>query len=198
MYTIHVQVEGTGRGLLMHKFSVKASTESEAKVKKVSRNHGTPESEAEDVAYRLDRVNGQDKGQLCLPAEHFLGAVVKAGSSLQIKGRGKKTYKGAFQGQLDVLPDYIGLTSNNSQLFDFNIDSRPVKIKATQGRIVRHRPHILAGWRAEFDIQVADDEIPLEVIQAAVEEAGRSCCVGDYRPRFGQFRIVSFEKAGEE
>lgn len=200
MYTIHCVVEGTGRGLLMHKFSVEASAGIETKVKKATKDYGSKEDEAEEVAYRLDKVNGQPKGQLCLPAEHFLGAITNAGSGLRIQGQGKKTYKGAFQGQLDVIPDYLGLTdSKGAALFNYaepvgKIDSRPVRIKATSGRIVRHRPHIFAGWRTEFDIQVGDSGIPLEVVQAAVEAAGQAKCVGDYRPRYGQFRIVSFDK----
>ncbi|HXF43875.1 MAG TPA: hypothetical protein VNK70_00110 [Candidatus Paceibacterota bacterium] len=195
MYEIQVVVEGVGRGLLMHKFSVEASAELESELKKVKRQQRTPQDEAEQVAYRLHPNGDENVGQLCLPAEHFLGAIVNTGSSLQVKGRGKKTYKGAFKGQLGVVPDFIGLTDTKSKpLFTFKIDSRPVKIKATQGRIIRHRPWLEAGWRAAFRIQVGDDTIPLEVVQSALEEAGRSACVGDYRPRFGQFRIVSFEK----
>ncbi|HCP08404.1 MAG TPA: hypothetical protein DIT25_01225 [Candidatus Moranbacteria bacterium] len=194
MYDVKVVVEGTGRGLLMHKFSIAASAGLENEVKKAKAVKFTPEVDAEMVAYRLDKVDGQEKGQLCLPAEHFLSSITAAGTSFQKKGQGKKTYKGAFQGSVEVSPDYIGLTNvSGNALMDYEIDSRPVRIKATQGRIIRHRPHIKI-WRASFTIQVADDSIPLEVVQAALEEAGKSKCVGDYRPRYGQFRIVSFEQ----
>jgi len=193
MYEAIVAVEGTGRGLLMHKFSMEASSGLENEVKKSKAVKIPREQEAEMVAYRLEKINGQAVGQLYLPAEHFLGAIIASGSSFQKKGQGKKTYKGAFQGSIEILPDYVGLTNESTALTDYAIDSRPVRIKATQGRIIRHRPFI-KNWRASFIIQVMDDSIPLEVVQAALEEAGRSKCVGDYRPRYGQFRIVSFEK----
>ena len=154
-----------------------------------------PDVEAEISAYRLEPSNGQPKGQLMLPAEHFLGALLGTGSSMKVKGKGKKTYKDAFKGCLDIEPDYILLTDSDGKgLFDYQIDSRPVRNPSTRGRIIRYRPHILAGWRAKFTISVSDDAIPIEVVQAGIEEAGHSRCVGDYRPRFGSFRVVSCEK----
>lgn len=196
-YTVHVVVEGTGRGLLMHKFSTAASASLEAEVKKTKAAHGTPQEEAEQAAYRLATGNGH-LGQLMLPAEHFLGAITNAGSGLQVKGKGKATYKKLFKGALDINPDYVGLTNASGvTLHDFAIDSRPVKIKATQGRVIRHRPHLM-DWRAEFDVVVRNDGIPLEVLQAAIADAGQSQCVGDYRPRYGTFRIVTCERVADE
>ncbi len=193
MYKITVVVEGIGRGLLMHRFSAQTTASMENPVKKVTRVKTGPADEAEEVAYRLDKIDNQNKGQLMLPAEHFLGAIIKAGATLQVQGKGKKTYKGQFTGNLEITPDYIGLTDkDNVARFDFSVDSRPVRIK--NARIIRHRPLIKAGWRAKFNILVDDDSIHLEVLQSALNTAGKSCCVGDYRPRFGQFRIVSCDK----
>jgi hypothetical protein len=195
-YVVHVVVEGTGRGLLMHKFSTGASASLEQEVKKTKSAHGTPSEEAEQAAYRLATGNGH-LGQLMLPAEHFLGAITNAGSGLQVRGKGKATYKKLFKGALDIEPDYIGLTNAKGEgLNTFAIDSRPVKIKATQGRVMRHRPH-LTDWRAEFDVIVRNDGIPLEVLEAAIADAGQSQCVGDYRPRYGTFRIVTCERVDE-
>ena len=196
-YTVHVVVEGVGRGLLMHKFSTGASASLEQEVKKTKSAHGTPQEEAEQAAYRLASGNGH-LGQLMLPAEHFLGAITNAGSGLQVRGKGKATYKKLFKGALDIEPDYIGLSSNAGEtLHNYAVDSRPVKIKATQGRVMRHRPHLI-DWRAEFNVVVRNDGIPLEVLEAAIADAGQSQCVGDYRPRYGTFRIVRCERVADE
>lgn len=193
MYKIKVTVEGTGKGLLMHKFGIEATASVEREVKKAKPARPGPAEEAEQGAYRIETTDG-NKGQLCLPAEHFLGAMIKAGSSQQVKGKGKKTYKASMQGNVEIQPEYIGLTDDTSTpLSEYIVDSRPVRIKATGGRVIRHRPHLKA-WRAMFEIVVMDDGVPLEVVQAILAEAGQSSCVGDYRPRFGQFRIVSFDK----
>ena len=194
-YKILVEVEGTNRGLLMRKFSTEATAEMEAKVKKTVRVEKPPDEEAEISAYRLEPINDQPKGQLVLPAEHFLGAIIGTGSGMKQKGKRGKTYKDAFKGCLDIDPDYIPLTNGDSTpLFDYTVDARPVRNPSTRGRIIRYRPHIPAGWRAKFTISVSDDAIPLEVAQAGLEESGRSKCVGDYRPRFGTYRVVSCEK----
>lgn len=193
MYEIKAVVEGTGRGLLMHKFSPEAEKIIGGAVKKATREKLASDKEAEMVAYRLDPADGQGKGQLYLPAEHFLQALILSGSGLQLTGRGKKTYKSAFKGYIEVLPDYIGLVrTSGDPICDYEIDCRPVRIRATQGKIIRSRP-LIKEWRAGFIIQILDDAIPPEVVQSALEDAGRSKCVGDYRPRFGQFRIVSFD-----
>lgn len=195
MYRVAVVVEGTGRGLLMHRFSPEGQADLDRTVKKAGRVHSAPEIEAEQAAYRLDKADGQDKGQLCLPATHFLGGLTAAAAGLQVKGRGKKSYKGAFQGNVEVLPDFIGLTDEKDQpVFQYAIHSEPVRIQ--KGRVMRHRPHFKA-WRMAFTIEVLDKDIPIEVVQAALDEAGRSKCVGDHRPRYGQFRIAKFERMEE-
>lgn len=192
MYQIQVSVRGIGRGLLMHKFSVEATTEMESEIRKKSVKL-TPEEAAERVAYRLTPEDGQGRGQLYIPAEHFLGALVNAGSSLQVKGKGKATYKKVFKGVLEIDPDQIGITdSEGNPLFDFSIDSRAVVIKATKGRIIRHRP-LIREWQANFNLIVEDDSVHAEVVQSALEEAGGSHGIGDYRPRFGHFQIAQFK-----
>ncbi|MHB9019627.1 MAG: hypothetical protein ACYC3G_01980 [Minisyncoccota bacterium] len=188
---IRVVLEGTGRGLLMHKFDMESY---ENQVKRSKAAKPTPEEEAEKVAYRLKTPNESEKGQLCLPAEHFIGTLISAGAGFKQVGKGTKTYKAALSGSIDILPDFVGLTNAKGEpLKEYKIDSRPVCIRATKGRIIRHRPLIEAGWRAEFTMVISNDSVSLEVIKAILEEAGKSKCVGDFRPRFGQFSVVSAE-----
>ena len=188
---IKIRVEGIGRGLLMHKFP-EYSAEDE-KIKK-NKQRFSPAEDAEKSAYRLE-PKGERKGELYLPAEHFIGSMISAGAEFKQEGKGKKTYKKALSGYLDISPDCIKLLDvNNLAMTEYDIDSRPVCIRATGGRIIRHRPLIKAGWRAEFTIALSNDSVSLETVKAILEEAGRSKCVGDFRPRFGQFRILSVEK----
>lgn len=198
MYTIDVVVKGSGRGLLMHKFSVEAESELSNQVKKAKPARPTREVEAEQVAYRLLSANG-DKGQLCLPDEHFLSAMSSAAAGLKIVGRGKKSYKSSFQGAVDVSPTAVGLVdpATGKPLFEYEIDSRSVRIPATKGRVIRHRP-FLKEWQAAFTITVHDSGIPEEVIQSALVTAGQEKGVGDYRPRFGQFMLVKFATNKDE
>jgi hypothetical protein len=72
-------------------------------------------------------------------------------------------------------------------------DSRTVVIKATKGRIVRIRPK-LENWELDFTIQLISDDLPVEVVKSALDDAGREGGIGDYRPRFGRFIVTSFQE----
>lgn len=192
---IRILVEGIGRGLLMHKFP--AYSEEDDKIKKKKQKLSAAE-DAEKSAYRL-KSGDETKGQLYLPAEHFIGSIISAGAEFKQEGRGRKTYKNALSGYLDIFPDCIKLLDvNGLAMVEYEIDSRPVCIRATGGRIIRHRPLIKAGWRATFTVVISNDSISLEIIKAVLEEAGKSKCVGDFRPRFGQFHVISAEKITEK
>lgn len=65
-------------------------------------------------------------------------------------------------------------------------DSRRVVV-SRQG-IVRTRP-IFRNWSLEFSIHYMD--IDEDKIRRAVEFAGRNIGLGDYRPKYGRFDIVS-------
>jgi hypothetical protein len=192
MKRFHVKIQGVAP-LLMHKFSVEASAEISATVKKRKSGPPDPRDEAERGAYRLDPADGEKKGQLCLPGEHFYQSMICAASGYQVQGQGKKTYKDPLKGNTFVEPEYIGLVNlGGVKLFEYKLDIRPVRIKAA--RINRSRP-LIEEWVAEFDIVVTDeDAVPPAVLHAILVSAGQTKGVGDYRPRFGRFMVVKFEE----
>lgn len=206
MRTFKIRVRGV-KPLLMHRFGLATQTDLESKTKKRSTGAPPAAEEAEEGAYRLtpqtgdpvwngngpQAMQGKTMGQLCLPSEHFFQSMATAASNFKVQGQGKKTYKEATRGNLEVCPDYIGLIDPESgdKLFYYEVDSRPVRIQSS--RVMRRRP-ILTKWAAEFEITVFDpQELPDEVLQHILEKAGQAKGVGDYRPRFGQFTIERFE-----
>jgi len=163
----------------MHKYSDQAQAEASKVTKKSGRQVCSAEDEAEQGAYRLE------SGELCQPAEHIYQAMCKAASDFQVKGKGKKTYKGVVAGNVVVTPEFIGHGRNS-----YAIDARPARIQ--RARIMRRRP-LLRDWSLEFDIQVLDEELlPKEVLSAVLVKAGESVGIGDYRPRFGRFIVSEF------
>jgi len=72
------------------------------------------------------------------------------------------------------------------------LDLRPVVI--SRARVVRIRPTFKAGWELEFVIEVIDDQIPIEMVQDILTLAGKTVGIGDFRPKFGRFRVVTFEE----
>lgn len=71
------------------------------------------------------------------------------------------------------------------------IDRRPVRMNHV--RVVRMRPRF-DSWQVSFRLQVDDRRLSAEQVRMLLEEGGTVNGLGDFRPRFGQFRIGSFEE----
>ena len=69
-----------------------------------------------------------------------------------------------------------------------HIDIRSVRIQ--RATIMRARP-IFNEWSLEFDAQYDESIIDAGEIKDAIRVAGTMKAIGDYRPKFGRFRVVS-------
>ena len=185
-----VTIEGIAP-ILQHRFGVQAQTEAAQTVKMVS---GQRDFSGEwlSTCYLLD-------GAVVQPAEHIWQAMVRAAVNFVIKGRGRKTYKDLVSSATIIEPDLIpfGITLPDEVTTDPSqsvyVDVRPVRIQ--RARILRERLALSKGWQLSFEIICFDDQLPVEVLQAILTYAGEAIGIGDYRPRFGRFRVVSFVEA---
>jgi hypothetical protein len=180
MRTISVSIQGEAPGLLMHRFSEITEADLQDPVKSVNKSHPTPAEEFEMSAYRR-----RSDGAFVQPGEHIYQAMVKAAAQFQIQGQGKKTYKDDFKGSLLVEPRFIEHENQNAVQHQ-----SPVRIQ--RARIVRTRAH-LSEWSLSFELRLLDDNIPIDVIQAVVKLAGERIGIGDWRPRFGRWKVTHFE-----
>jgi hypothetical protein len=165
---IKVTVHGT-KPLLVHRFAEEESGKSRKKATEDSK------TQAEKALYT--NADGP-----YAPSSWFEGAMVKAGVNFSL--RGKKTYKDLVKSAVVVTPEEIPLRN------EWEVDSRPVVIS---GRIMRHRPKF-KEWSAEFTVEITDPQLPANVLQDILKDAGQYCGVGDYRPKFGTFEIVEFKE----
>jgi hypothetical protein len=180
MYIVKAKIKGVEPGLLMHKFPLETEAELQTNTKKVGKHNLSAEEEAERAAYRLET------GELYQPAEHIFQAMVKAAGQFQIRGRGKSTYRDVVKGHVVISPECI---LHGQKVYA--IDARPVRIQ--KARVMRRRP-LLAQWELVFGIQVLDDDIlPRDVLKAILVKAGEAVGIGDYRPRYGRFIVLSFD-----
>jgi hypothetical protein len=95
-----------------------------------------------------------------------------------------------------VLDDVINIRDLKGKLVnDFEVDSRPVTIPATKGRVMRHRPR-WDEWTAQFSLDIDPTVLPVDLIHQLLEEGGRRIGIGDFRPEragpFGRFAIVTW------
>lgn len=178
MKQIKVSIKGVAP-LLQHKMSIEQEAQLASKTKKVA---GQSKSDKpEDYLYLIN-------GVICQPAEHILQAIIKQLSNYKIQGKGKKSYKDLGKGSLNVFPEYIP-----HDIQKWVEDVRTVVIPATRGRSVRVRPRF-DEWSFSFVIEIFNDDLPIEVVKGALDDAGREGGIGDYRPRFGRFIVTSFKE----
>lgn len=178
MKQINVTIKGTAP-LLQHKMTTEQEAQLASKTKKSAGQ--SKADKPEDFLYKIG-----DK--IVQPSEHILQAIIKQLSNYKIQGKGKKTYKELGKGSLNITPEYI---EHKNQLWI--TDTRTVIIPATKGRVVRNRPR-LNEWELAFTIELINDDLPVEVVKSALDDAGRESGIGDYRPRFGRFIVTTFNE----
>ncbi len=126
------------------------------------------------------------KGNFYQPADHILGSMTKAAVDFKIPGKGKKTYKELVLSALFIHPDAIP-----HKIQEWVIDRRRVSIQ--RASIIRERPKF-NEWELSFEFEVADEQLPAEVIRRILEHAGNRKGIGDFRPRFGRFMVTEFKE----
>lgn len=169
-----IELTGTSP-LLMHKFPMEPIS-GMAKL--------TPEEQAEHAAYRDPETR-----ELYVPGVAVQRALVNA--AVYSKGKGRASLQKPVASCLMVLPECLGLGTE-----EYTIDSRPVVIPATKGRIVRHRPR-LDSWKIRFDLEW-DGELLSEIqVRQIVDDMGKRVGLLDFRPErkgpFGRSVVTSWE-----
>ncbi len=188
MKTVEVTIKGI-TPLLQHRFTEKS--EQPGVTRPVLDQPRDPRAEAEQYAYR----NGS--------SYYFPGAAIarllrEAGGSHKLKGN-RKSIKYIVPAAVIVSSDAITILKNDckSKVTKFEVDSRPVVIPATKGRIMRHRPRWDA-WAAKFILEIDPEVLTVELIHQLLTEGGTRIGIGDYRPErggpFGRFRVTSWKE----
>lgn len=189
-----VEVEITGTtALLQHRFgeSAEVNGDNGSGTRKALVQKRIPRDEAEAVAYRLP------SGELYMPGAAISRMLREAGGGHKMRGS-RKSLKYIVPAAIMVTDEFLPLIhpETNKPLKDFEVDSRPVTIPATKGRIMRHRPR-LDKWRARFKLVVHDDVLAVDTIHTLMTEGGARIGVGDYRPEkggpFGVFQVTRWE-----
>lgn len=193
MKTITARIEGI-TSLIQHRFSEQAEGESNKTTRLIGNTRGTPREEAEKVAYVYP------DGTLYHPGAAIARLLREAGANHKVKGS-RRSVKFAVPSAVIVLEDTIPLVSPDTSqpLTEFEVDSRPVVIPATKGRVMRHRPRV-DRWAMTFQLEVDDELLPTDFVHQLLEEGGRKLGIGDFRPEkggpFGRFAVTSW-KNGE-
>lgn len=186
MKLINVKIKSTS-SLLQHRFT--EADEQTRSTRAVLVKRGTPREEAEKVCYR------DKQGRFYFPGAAIARMLREAGSNHKLKGS-RKSAKFVVPAAVLVMEDAITILNGNGEPApDFEVDSRPVTIPTTKGRIMRHRPRF-DTWSAKFSLRINDSILPVDFVQQLTVEGGQQIGIGDYRPEkggpFGTFHIVEW------
>ena len=146
------------------------------------------DEQAELAAYRDPQTK-----ELYVPGINVQRAFI-AGATYS-KGKGRASLQKQAAACLQVTPERILLGVK-----DYAIDSRPVVIPATKGRVMRHRPR-LDNWRLEFDLEYDDTLLAVEQLRHIVDDTCSRVGFLDFRPEkkgpFGRAMVIHWETNGQ-
>jgi len=174
MKKLAVEIKGISP-LLMHAFPM-APIEGLEKMK--------PEEQAESVAYRVPAT-----GELYVPGTALQRALVNA--AVFSKGKGRASLQKIAAAVLFVSPEWLGCGTK-----EYQVDSRPVVVPATKGRVLRHRPR-LDKWGLSFTLEYDETLLSEQQVRRIVDDTGSRVGLLDFRPErkgpFGRFMVTKWQ-----
>lgn len=188
MKLIKVKIKGV-TSLLQHRFNEESEVQNATR--KVLVTRGMPRDEAEKVCYR------DKQGHFYFPGAAIGRLLREAGSGHKLKGS-RRSAKYIVPASVLVMDDAITIFNGDGKLAqDFEVDSRPVVIPATRGRVMRHRPRF-DTWSAVFTLRINETILPVDFVQKLLTEGGEQIGIGDFRPEkggpFGTFNVVEWNE----
>lgn len=187
MQTIDVKITGT-KPLLQHRFTDAASTDEATR--RVTRAEKTPRELATEVA------NVDPDGRYWMPGSAIARLLRESGGNHKQKGS-RRSVKYIVPSAVFVTDDTMTVLNGDGKTpaTEFEVDSRPVQIPATKGRIMRHRPRF-DHWSLRFRLEVDDNTISPSLVHDLLSEGGSRIGIGDFRPEkggpFGRFQITEW------
>lgn len=150
-----------------------------------------PRDICERAVYRLPN------GQLAIPGAAISRMLREAGGAHKARGS-RKSLKYIVPAATIVLDDLCGLFLNDRRtpLTDYEVDSRPVTIPATKGRVMRHRARF-NEWSCVARIRINETILDEKTVRQLCAEGLQQIGLGDFRPEkggpFGTGAIVAWE-----
>src|SRR5262249_37918786 len=143
----------------------------------------TPAEQAEIAAYRIPQ-----SGNLYIPGVALQRAIV--GGAAFSKGKGRATLQKPVAACVFVTPEYLDLG-----IKEYEVDTRPIVMPSTKGRILRHRPR-LDHWKVRFTLEFDDTLLKSTELRRIVDDTGSRVGLLDFRPErkgpFGRFVVTSW------
>jgi len=184
---IAMKIEGVSP-LLCNRFTEEAEQAVSASTRSAHNgDKGTPRQQAEPKVYTASN------GKPMVPGPNLLAAIVEAGKFVK-SGRSKLTTN-----RSSLVPAGVNIAELELALqpAKWEVDSRPVVIPATGGRVMCHRPRF-DEWACKATLEVDASLFDEATARELVDLAGTRIGLGDFRPSrkgpFGRFKVTEWKR----
>ncbi|MCU0436675.1 MAG: hypothetical protein MUC49_02090 [Raineya sp.] len=183
-YVVKVKIVGTS-AILFHRWNNEAVAE-KAKAKK-----GSAAKKMDDVETYVYR---DEEGNICIPTEYLRMAIVNSGKSFQDPRSPRKTASDLLKAAIVSIELLNPILVKGEKTKEWD-ELFAAKVNVQRNGITRVRPMFHKGWQAEFCLQINLPEYVDEMfLLQIINNAGRTVGVADFRPTYGRFEVVNFEK----
>jgi len=188
MKHINVTIEGT-TPLLSNRFTDEAQMAATNGTRATAvGDKGSPKQQAEPKLYL-----GHD-GRPIIPQPNLFRCIIDAGKFFR-NGRSKVTTQKSSL--IPACAEIEGMEIPIEHEEPWTVDTRPVRIPSTGGRILCHRP-CFHDWKLSFTLKVDTEMISLKLMRDIVDAAGKRVGLGDFRPDckgpFGKFVVTEWKE----
>ncbi len=186
---IDVTIEGV-TPLILHRFTDAAAMKATSGNGKstIGDSNGTPQEQADQSLYR------DEDGNLIIPQPNLFKCLIEGGRFFKA-GKSKITTM-----KSSLLPACMAIDPINIPLLHnepWTVDTRPVRIPSTGGRILRHRP-LFEDWKLQFTVDLDTDIIGKKLYREIVDAAGKRIGLGEFRPDckgpYGRFKVTEWKE----
>jgi len=189
--TIQITIQGT-TPLLCNRFTDEAAMKASSGSAVVAvGDKGSPKDQADKKLYR------DESGKLVIPQPNLFRCILDGGKFFKA-GKSKVTTQ-----KSSLIPACLSidaLTIPIDHKDPWSVDTRPVRIPATGGRILCHRP-VFNDWALSFTVELDTEILSPKVLRDIVDAAGKRIGLGDFRPDckgpFGKFVVTRWAEEAQ-
>ena len=186
MKTVDVTIEGITPLLLCRFTDAAQMTATSSTRSSIATDAGSPRCIAGAALY-LD-----DEGVSGIPQPNLYRSIIDAGKYFKIGKSKVTTLKSSIiPAAIGMHPLFLPIRSEGG----WKVDTRPVRIPSTGGRILRHRP-CYDDWSLSFTLEYDERMIGPKLLREIVDAAGIRVGLGDFRPDckgpFGKYKVTAW------
>lgn len=136
-------------------------------------------------------------GEIFIPGENLHQSMCDGAQywGCKIPGEGNKTYTDVVKSATVVESMMLGIRKDSDKIVPFgkSCNGKPSGGKKSGSRVYKIRP-LLRPWGGSFQMHVFDARLTPAVLKVILTYAGTFRGLGDWRPSFGRYEVVSISE----